>query len=139
MENGTAATTATDKNFEATALMASITVNDMATSVAWYRDALGFEVGQQFERDGRVAATRINAGAVRILLNQEDGAKGADRKKGQGISLQFSTSQSVDAIADRARAHGATLVSEPTDMPWGARMFRLNDPDGFMLVISSIW
>lgn len=139
MENGTGAGMDTDNNFEATALMASITVNDMATSVAWYRDALGFEVGQQFERDGRVAATRINAGAVRLLLNQEDGAKGADRKKGQGISLQFSTSQSVDAIADRARAHGAQLVSEPTDMPWGARMFRLNDPDGFMLVISSVW
>ncbi|MEP6507914.1 MAG: VOC family protein [Gemmatimonadales bacterium] len=139
MENGTAATTATDENFEAASLMASITVNDMATSVAWYRDALGFEVGQQFERDGKVAATRINAGAVRILLNQEDGAKGTDRKKGQGISLSFSTLQNIDAIADRARAHGATLGSEPTDMPWGARMFRLNDPDGFMLVISSVW
>jgi uncharacterized glyoxalase superfamily protein PhnB len=139
MENGTTGTTATDKNFEATALMASITVNDMATSVAWYRDALGFEVGQQFERDGRVAATQISAGVVRLLLNQEDGAKGADRKKGQGISLQFSTSQNVDAIADRAQAHGAALVSEPADMPWGARMFRLNDPDGFMLVISSVW
>ena len=100
MENGTAATALSDKNFEAASLMASITVNDMATSVAWYRDALGFEVGQQFERDGRVAATQISAGAVRLLLNQEDGAKGADRKKGQGISLQFSTSQNVDAIAD---------------------------------------
>ncbi len=139
MENGTAATTVNDKNFEAAALMASITVDDMATSVAWYRDALGFEVGQQFERDGTVAATRINAGAVRLLLNQEDGAKGTDRKKGQGISLQFSTLQNVDAIADRARAHGAALTSEPADMPWGARMFRLQDPDGFMLVISSIW
>ncbi len=139
MENGTADTTATDKNFEAASLMASITVNDMATSVAWYRDALGFEVGQQFEREGKVAATRINAGAVRLLLNQEDGAKGADRKKGQGISLQLSTSQNIDAIADRAKAHGASLLSEPADMPWGARIFRLQDPDGFMLVISSVW
>ncbi len=139
MENGTAATTITDKNFEATALMASITVNDMAASVAWYRDALGFEVGQQFERDGKVAATRINAGAVRLLLNQEDGAKGMDRKKGQGISLQLSTSQNIDAIANRARAHGASLLSEPADMPWGARMFRLQDPDGFIFVISSVW
>ncbi|MEO7367489.1 MAG: VOC family protein [Gemmatimonadaceae bacterium] len=139
MQNGTADSTVSDKNFDAASLMASITVNDMATSVAWYRDALGFEVGQQFERDGKVAATSISAGAVRLLLNQEDGAKGADRKKGQGISLQFSTSQNIDAIADRARANGATLGSEPTDMPWGARMFRLTDPDGFMLVISSVW
>ncbi len=80
MQNGTADSTATDKNFEAASLRASITVNDMATSVAWYRDALGFEVGPRFERDGKVAATQISASAVRLLLNQEDGAKGADRK-----------------------------------------------------------
>ncbi len=80
MENGTGVTTVAGENFEAAALMASITVNDMATSVAWYRDALGFEVGPRFERDGKVAATQISASAVRLLLNQEDGAKGADRK-----------------------------------------------------------
>jgi uncharacterized glyoxalase superfamily protein PhnB len=28
------------------------------------------------------------------------------------------------------------LQSEPADMPWGARIFRLVDPDGFKLVIS---
>ncbi len=32
---------------------------------------------------------------------------------------------------------GSTLDSEPPDMPWSVRVFRLRDPDGFKLVISS--
>ena len=32
---------------------------------------------------------------------------------------------------------GGILDSEPADMPWGARIFRLKDPDGFKLTISS--
>jgi uncharacterized glyoxalase superfamily protein PhnB len=27
--------------------------------------------------------------------------------------------------------------SEPVDTPWGVRMFRVRDPDGFRLTISS--
>jgi uncharacterized glyoxalase superfamily protein PhnB len=29
------------------------------------------------------------------------------------------------------------VPSEPVDMPWGARVFRLTDPDGFRIVIAS--
>ena len=123
--------------FKASALTASITVADIRKSMAWYRDVLGFEVQQEFEREGAVRAVALQAGDVRILLNQEDGAKGWDRKKGEGISLQFITSGSVDDIAARVKASGSTIDSEPGDMPWGMRMFRLRDPDGFKLVFSS--
>ena len=137
MENGTDKSVGTSESFNALSLMASLTVKDLPASLAWYRDALGFDVDQEYEREGLLRAVSLKAGNVRILLNQDDGAKGFDRIKGQGISLQFTTSQSVDEIAKRIRAHGGTLGSEPMDMPWGARMFRLNDPDGYMLVISS--
>ena len=137
MENGTDKSVGTNESFHALSLMASMTVKDLPASLAWYRDTLGFDVDQEHEREGLLRAVSLKAGNVRILLNQDDGAKGFDRIKGQGISLQFTTSQSVDEIAKRVRAHGGTLGSEPMDMPWGARMFRLNDPDGYMLVISS--
>ena len=63
----------------------------------------------------------------------------ADRPqvKGAGMSLQITTAQSVDEIANRIKASGEKLMMEPTDMPWGARVFRFRDPDGFILVISS--
>ncbi len=118
-------------------LEASLTVKDLDTSVAWYRDVLGFAVDRRHERAGKVIAVSLRAGAVRILLGQDDGAKGLDRVKGEGFSLQITTRQKADVIAARIKAHGVTLDTEPVDTPWGARIFRLRDPDGFRLTVSS--
>jgi hypothetical protein len=35
-----------------------------------------------------------------------------------------------DAATARLVEHGATLLSPPTDMPWGERVADLADPDG---------
>jgi uncharacterized glyoxalase superfamily protein PhnB len=49
----------------------------------------------------------------------------------------ITTAQDIDAIAERIRAGGGTLDSEPADMPWGVRAFRVRDPDGFRISFSS--
>ena len=117
-------------------LQASLTVKDLATSVAWYVDVVGFTVARRIERDGILRAVAVSAGDVRIILNQDDGAKGWDRVKGEGFSLQISTDQDVDRVAQRVREKGGTLEMETQDTPWGARVFRLRDPDGFRWTIS---
>lgn len=127
----------TPDTFHAESLGAALTVRDLATSVAWYRDALGFEVAREIMRDGRLSSVAMQAGNVRLLLNQDDGAKGLDRVKGTGISLMFTTKQSVDTVAERIKGQGGKLVTEPADMPWGARAFRVQDPDGFLLAVST--
>jgi uncharacterized glyoxalase superfamily protein PhnB len=81
-------------------------------------------------------AASLRAGTVPILLTQDDGTRGWDRVKGEGISLQLTTAQNIDELARRARERGGTLETEPADV-MGARAFRLRDPDGFKLVISS--
>jgi len=101
----------------------------------WYRDVLGFLIDHEFQRDGRLFAVSLRADKVRLLLTQDDGAKG-DRIKGEGFSLQLTTAQDIDTLAALARQAGAVLDTEPVDA-WGARVFRLRDPDGFRLVISS--
>jgi uncharacterized glyoxalase superfamily protein PhnB len=121
----------------ARSLGASLTVRDLQKSLAWYQDALGFTIDQKMERDGELRAVALRAGDVRILLNRDDGGRGWDRVKGEGFSLMITTSQPVDAIAGRVRAAGGTLDSEPADMPWGVRAFRVTDPDGYRLAISS--
>jgi uncharacterized glyoxalase superfamily protein PhnB len=123
--------------FEAIALSCSLTVKDVRKSLAWYRDIFGFSVDQEYERDGKLAGVALRAGAVRILLNQDDGAKGWERVKGEGFSLQFTTKLRVDDVAQRIRDNGGTLGMEPADMPWGARIFQLLDPDGYKLIVSS--
>jgi uncharacterized glyoxalase superfamily protein PhnB len=129
-------TDAAGGGFVAQSLEAALTVHDLAASVAWYTDVVGFSVDQEYIREGRLLAVSVRAGAVRILLNQDDGARGMDRAKGEGFSLQLTTPQDVDGIAARVRARGGVIALEPTDA-WGTRVFRLLDPDGFRLTISS--
>jgi len=118
------------------ALSASLTVNDLQKSLTWYRDVVGFTVAQNYEREGRLRAVSLKAGVVQVLLNQDDGSKGSDRVKGAGFSLRITTAQNIDEIAGRIKARGGVLESEPADA-FGMRAFRVRDPDGFMLVISS--
>lgn len=124
------------ESFRARALSASLTVRDLQKSLAWYRDVVGFTVIQEHERDGKLRAVSLSAGVVQILIGQDDGAKGLERVKGEGFSLRMTTAQNIDELAARIKEHGATLETEPTELH-GARVFRLRDPDGFMLVISS--
>jgi uncharacterized glyoxalase superfamily protein PhnB len=118
-------------------LEASLTVKSLEQSVSWYTSALGFVVDQRHEREGRLIAVSLRAGAVRILLTQDDGAKGLDRVKGEGLSFQITVRQSVDAIAAELKRQGGILDTEPTTMPWGVRIIRFRDPDGFRFTISS--
>ena len=113
----------------------SITVKDIDKSTTWYRDVVGFGVERTFEREGRPVLVALTAGDVRLNLNQDDGAKGWTRTKGLGFSINIWTTEDIDAIASRIKASGGALDSEPVDAPWGARYFRLTDPDGFKLAV----
>ena len=119
----------------AQSLEISLTVAALRASAEWYRNTLGFTVDREFEREGRLLGVRLRAGAIKILLMQDDGAKG-ERTKGEGFSFQITTTQPIDALADRAKKAGVVLELEPTDA-FGARVFRLRDPDGFRITVSS--
>jgi len=122
--------------FTARSLGASLTVRDLAASVAWYRDIVGFAAEREYRRDGVLFAQAMRAGDVRLLLTQDTGARGLDRVKGEGFSLLLTTTDDVDALAARIRARGGELDSEPADV-YGARAFRVRDPDGFRFAISA--
>ncbi len=129
---------ANSESFHAGMLSVSLTVKDISKSLAWYNDVLGFSIDRKIERDGKLRSVALKAGDVRLSINQDDGAKGWDRIKGEGFSLRITTDQNVDEMAKRIKKLGGRLDSEPADMPWGVRLFRLKDPDGFKLAISSI-
>lgn len=122
--------------FRARTLGVSLTVKDLARSIAWYRDVAAFVIDETWERDGKMVGASLKAGDVDMLLNQDDGAKGWDRVKGEGFSMMLTTTMDIDRYAADIKSRGGVLETEPADMPWGARVFRLKDPDGFKLVIS---
>ena len=132
-----AANRAEPESFLGRALSASLTVKDLQKSLVWYRDVVGFTVDRRLEREGKLRGVSLRAGDARIAINQDDGAKGWERVKGEGFSFNITTSQSIDAIAKGIKDRGGSLETEPADMPWGVRMFRLRDPDGYKFGISS--
>lgn len=119
------------------ALSVSLTVKEIQKSLAWYRDVLGFTVVRTREHEGQLRAVTLSAGEVRLAINQDDGKKGWERVKGEGFSFNITTTQDPDVLARGITARGGKLETEPADMPWGARAFRLRDPDGYRFSISS--
>jgi uncharacterized glyoxalase superfamily protein PhnB len=114
----------------------SFTVGDLQKSIAWYQDVLGLAVKDRWESDGKLMGVEMGAGAAIFMLGQDDWKKGRDRAKGEGFRLYCDTAQDVDRLADQIKARGGTLAQEPRDESWGARVFAVEDPDGFKITIA---
>ena len=122
----------------ATNVVPSLTVDDIAKSLAFY-ETLGFIVKDRWEENGTLMYAMLQSGKLQIGLNQDDWKKGRDRQKGLGTRLHIETGQNVDEIAARVKAAGIALDTEPFDTPWKTRQFELTDPSGFKLTVSTEW
>ena len=116
-------------------MSASLTVNDLAKSVAFYRDVVGFTPGDRWEDEGQLRGIEMKAGICDVWLNQDDFAKGRDRKKGEGVRLYGSTTQDIRDMAARITEMGGVLDYEPRRSPWGEYTFAFTDPDGYKITI----
>jgi len=119
------------------AVMPTLTVNDIAKSISWYRDVLGFTVADEMKHEEQLVGAVIKAGNAEFLLGQDDWAKGKDRSKGVGFRLYCVSVQDIDQIATDIKARGGEIDQEPKDQPWGARDLSVVDPDGFKITIST--
>ncbi len=114
----------------------AFTANDLEKSLAWYRDVVGFVVEDRWEQDGKLTGAQLRAGNVTFMLGQDDWKRGRDRKKGEGFRIYCTTTQDVDALAEKIKSKGGMLDHLPQDRPWGTRDFALTDPDGFKITIA---
>lgn len=116
---------------------ATLAVRDVGESTRWYQEALGFQcvfVMPGADGKGALAHMRWTRYADLLLVAEREPVTGP---KGIGIGLSYQVTEgTVDAIAGRARAHGAKLVREPGDRPWNARDFTVADPDGFQITFT---
>ncbi|HTR21294.1 MAG TPA: VOC family protein [Gemmatimonadales bacterium] len=126
------------ETFRARGVTVSLTVNDLPRSTAWYTNTLGFAQASKWEDGGVLQGVELKAGTTRVILNQDDWAKGRDRQKGLGMSLYFSTAQNLDHLAERIRTNGGTLDRGPERTSWGSYSFSLTDPDGFKLTFTQL-
>jgi catechol 2,3-dioxygenase-like lactoylglutathione lyase family enzyme len=122
-----------------------VTVNDVDESLAFYRDALGFEVRND-----------VASGEFRWVTLGGPDQSGADlvlsvphagRSQADGDALQELLTKGVlpqlifraddlDATFEKVLASGAEVLQEPTDQPWGPRDCAFRDPSGNTVRIS---
>ncbi len=116
----------------------TLTVKDPAASARWYQDVLGFKHVFTIPGPGGIPLLVHLRWAKYADVLLRAAADPADhRPRGVGISLSFAVFEGrVDDVADRARARGGKLLSEPKDRPWNARDFSIADPDGFVLTFT---
>lgn len=124
-----------DDGLRLTSVSPGLTVNDIQKSLAWYRDVLGFKVGERWESDGVLQGVELSAGDAMFMIGQDDWKKGRDRVKGVGVRLYCETGQDIDRLASRIKAQGGTLTQEPKDQPWAVRDLTVDDPDGYKITI----
>ena len=118
--------------------------DDADASLAFFRDALGFEVRNQVEYGGMHWNTVGPPGQpeVNVVLHPpgaDPGVTDEERRviaemmaKGTYASLMLATPD-LDEVFRRVRDAGGEVVEEPTDQPWGVRDCAFRDPAGNMI------
>src|SRR5688572_14290612 len=116
----------------------SLTADDLQKSIDFYTKGFGFETERSGEDDaGQLRFAMLKAGNAYVGIGQDDFAKGRDRSKGVGMRFWISTTQDLNALAERAKAYGVELDGEVERTPWGQLAFSFTDPDGFKFTITN--
>ncbi len=105
----------------------AIAVANLAQGSAVYRDVLGGTVDYSFPEDDPQFAT-VSLGGTTVAVGSGTPAPT------DGFSLCVYVDD-VDSAVDVMIAAGAGVVEQPSDQPWGERMARVTDPDGYRLVV----
>lgn len=120
-----------------------LTVADAAASLAFYAQAFGFKAGETITSpDGRIIRAVMRCGRATVVMFSPEGIwsgtmKAPVRSGAECPLTMYVRCLEVDARADQARAVGAKILTEPTDMFWGDRIARIEDPDGYIWCFAS--
>ena len=111
-----------------------LNVEDAVRSIEFYRDVFDFEVVGRMEIEGKLRWARIQAGPVRLMINQPDGADSSERRtreKWYGDAILFFDVEDARTAQAELASRGLD-VDEPKHEGYGWE-FHLRDPDGYAL------
>jgi lactoylglutathione lyase len=107
-----------------------LSVADLPRSLAFYGDLLGGTVDFRFPDGGEPQFVTLRLGDATLGLGATTGGGGS----GAGYTL-CAYVPDADAAVERIRAAGHTIREDPSDQPWGERIARVLDPDGFEVLL----
>lgn len=110
-----------------------LSVSDVSAAIQWWRAKLGFEAGfivGDPPTKARVLPAPRWTGLAGVQLSLRP------RSEVGGSTVMVSVTD-VDALAERAIANGAAVVTPLVDHPWGLREIELADDDGNRIRLSA--
>jgi catechol 2,3-dioxygenase-like lactoylglutathione lyase family enzyme len=106
-----------------------LVVEDVARSLDYYRDKLGFD-GRAYEKDptnyGYASREHCNVHLAH------------GRPHPNGFFDVYVYVDDVDALHDELRARGADVLNAPVHTEYGLRETRVRDPDGYVLAFGKL-
>ncbi|MEV5836399.1 VOC family protein [Nocardia sp. NPDC052112] len=123
--------------------------DDPEAALAFYRDALGFELRKDVGFNGMrwLTVGPVDQPGTSIVLHPpaaDPGITDDERRtiaemmaKGTYASILLGT-KDVDATFEQVQATNAEVVQEPTDQPYGVRDCAFRDPAGNMVRIQQV-
>ena len=112
------------------AAIPEIPVANLGTAAAYYVNILGFTFDWGNE-EGGIAG--LSQGDCRLFLTNAPFHKHYGTTGPVMIWLNVNSKEEVDALYQRWKQAGATILATPEDKPWHLREFRSADPDGNQL------
>ncbi|HEU4319131.1 MAG TPA: VOC family protein [Acidimicrobiia bacterium] len=123
--------------------------SDPEASLAFYRDALGFEVRNDVEYGGMhwITFGPPNQPDTSIVLYPPEATPGLTDEERNTISEMMAkgtfasinlASNDLDGLFEKLEATDAEVVQEPTDQPYGLRDCAFRDPSGNMVRIQQV-
>jgi len=105
-----------------------LAVPNLANSLAYYRDQLGFSL--DFAVEGWAFLSRDR---FRLMLGECADAMPA-HDLGDHSYFAYVTVDDVDALYRELVVNDVTAPNEPADKPWGMREFSIRTPDGHRIM-----
>ncbi|SEJ54756.1 hypothetical protein SAMN04488127_2178 [Bhargavaea ginsengi] len=113
-------------------------VSNMADSLRFYRDGLGFETS--VTEDSPDVVFFRNGGTRLALYPLEELAKdidASDPPRGSGfagitIAYNAKSEEEVNTVMEQARNAGGTVLKQPEKVFWGGYSGYFSDPDGYV-------
>jgi uncharacterized glyoxalase superfamily protein PhnB len=105
---------------------------DVREAVDWLGTAFGFVERVRIGEDHR---SQLSFGEGAVIVGDVRSERRPPRP-GEVTHSVMVRVENADAHCERARAHGARIVMEPTDFPYGERQYTVEDPAGHQWTFS---
>jgi uncharacterized glyoxalase superfamily protein PhnB len=121
-----------NRSIPAATIIPTLIYPDVREAVDWLGEAFGFVERLRIGENHR-SQLAFGEGAVIVGDVRHDRQPPRRGEVTHGVMVRV---ENVDAHCERAKAHGARIVMEPTDFEYGERQYTAEDPAGHQWTFS---